>query len=376
MEDIELREILRAAAEKAALPTVMPQPMRRKVALRRARTIGVTFLMTVAIVVGGLQGMRAVTLDEAAPGQTVGQPDGTRPKVADLVDPNIRDMRPGVVAPEVPYVIDLTTREMTPLPRTIVGSLATGKFDRFAASPDGSSLAFVGDGVDGSPQIFLASVDGTGLRQVTHDPRRATSPAWSTDGTKIAYEGYGSGDGPNIFVLDVATEESKQITHESGPCPHCGLGPQFTPDGSSIMYTGGTAPAPVVRIVPVTGGKSTLLIGPGEGLTDAGNASLSPDGSLVTFLAGGFPESDEIEHCGPCRFLANADGTDKRIITGWIASPAGTWSPDGTRIVLADDTDGVTPTIRVVDAVTGEAATVADGRLAIWLDDHTLLVDV
>jgi Tol biopolymer transport system component len=380
-DDIELREILRATAEQAALPAVMPQLMRRKVALRRARTIGITLLSTVAILLGGLQGMRAITLDDAAPGQTVGQPDGAKPEVADLIDANIRDMRPGVAAPEIPYVIDLTTREMTPLPRAIIGSLATGKFDRFAVSPDGSSLAFVGDGVDGSPQIFIAGGDRTprggrtGLRQVTHDPRRATSPAWSPDGTMIAYEGNGGGDRPNIFVLDVATEESKQITHESRPCP-CPLGPQFTPDGSSIIYTGGTDSSPVVRAVPVAGGKSTLLIGPGEGLTDAGNASLSPDGSLATFLAGGFPESDEIEHCGPCRFLANADGTDKRIITGWIASPAGAWSPDGTRIVLADDTDGVPPTIRVVDAATGEAATVAEGRMAIWVDDDTLLVDV
>ena len=66
-EDTELREMLRATAQNASLPTVMPQSMRRKVTLRRARTIGVTFLMTVAIVIGGFQGMRAVSLDDAAP---------------------------------------------------------------------------------------------------------------------------------------------------------------------------------------------------------------------------------------------------------------------------------------------------------------------
>jgi Tol biopolymer transport system component len=151
------------------------------------------------------------------------------------------------------------------------------------------------------------------------------------------------------------------------------------PDGSSIIYNGGNNECcnARVRTIPVTGGNSKLLIGPGEGLEDAGNASISPDGSLVTFIASGNPNGDEVEHCGPCRFLANADGTDKRIITGWTASPAGTWSPDGTRIVLSADGPPPPPwEIRVVDVTTGEASIVAEGRAAIWVDDQPLLVDV
>jgi Tol biopolymer transport system component len=354
----------------------MPEPMRRKVMLRRARTIGLTFLTTVAIAVGGFQGIRALTFDEAAPTQPARQPGVADPKVEDLTDRNLRDMTPGTAAPKVPYLIDLNTRDMTPLPEAITGSLATGriKFSRFAASPDGSSLAFVGEDEDGRPQIFIAGIDGTGLRQLTRDPRQATSPAWSPDGTRIAYEGYGSEGDVNLFVLDVTTGESRRITETHSCCP---LDPQFTPDGSSIIFTGGTGQRPVVRIVPVAGENSTFLIGPGEGLEDAGNASISPDGSLVTFIAGGNPNGAEVEHCGPCRFLANADGTDKRIITGWTASPAGTWSPDGTRIVLSEDGPPPPPwEIRVVDVTTGEASIVAEGRAAIWLDDHTLLVDV
>jgi Tol biopolymer transport system component len=375
-EDIELRDMLRATAEKASLPSVMPQPMRQKVTQRRARTIGITFVMTVAIAVGGLQGMRAITLDEAA----------TRPK----------ETQPAGAVPEVDYVIDLKTGEMTPLPEAIIRSLdETGRersvrgldSGQYAASPDGSSLAFVGAGDEGSPQIFVAGKalelgrpyplarprsprDGTGLRQVTHDPRRATSPAWSPDGTKIAYD-----DGRSIFVVDVATGESRQLTYEPSQCPLCTTAnPQFTPDGSSIIYTGGTGLAPGVRTVPVTGGTPTLLFdleaGNGKPLLDAGNGSLSPDGSLVTFLG-----SEEGEG-GPIRFVANADGTDRRAIPGHASNPAGAWSPDGSRIVVTGDTSGGLPGIRVVDIATGVSSVVAEGRWAIWLDDHTLLVEV
>jgi hypothetical protein len=62
------------------------------------------------------------------------------------------------------------------------------------------------------------------------------------------------------------------------------LEPQFTPDGSSLIYTGGTNRHPVIWIVPVAGGESRLLIGPGWNMRDTENGSLSPDGSLVTFL--------------------------------------------------------------------------------------------
>jgi Tol biopolymer transport system component len=382
-EDVELRKILRATAEQASLPSVMPQPMRRRVALRRARTIGVTFLITVAIVVGGLQGMRAVTLDEAAPEPAAGERGAEKRKVRDVIvpDPNVRDVTPAVPAPEVPYVIDLTTREMTPLPDAIIRSLATGRFDaaRFAASPDGSSLAFVGEGDDGSPQIFIAAIDGTGLRQVTHDPTGATSPAWSPDGTKIAYEGYGSGNVRNLFVVDVATGESRQITHDSPPCRRCPLGPQFTPDGTSIIYSGGTGTPDVVRTVPVAGGKSTILLGRGRGgMDDAANGALSPDGSLVTMM--GSP----IGGGGAIRVVANVDGSELRHVPGRGSTPAGTWSPDGTRIVCrAYDfaregilADPARDSILVVEVATRDASLVAEGSGAIWLDDHTLLVDV
>jgi len=326
------------------------------------------FVAAIWIVTSGLSFDRAAT--PAVPGPT------------GPADPSQVD------APEVDYVIDLNSGAMTPLPEAIAiirsAAMSTGaedRFQRYAASSDGSLLAYVGTGDDENPQIFIAGVDGTEVRQMTQDPTGATSPAWSPDGSRIAYVGYGSGYVRNIFVLDVATAQSTQVTDGIG---EVGL-LQFAPDGSSLLYTGGTGQVPLLKTVPVTGGKSTLVIHPEEGLPDAGDGSLSPDGSVVTFLGGTTRSSPlpttprsgpPVVSCGPCRWVANADGTGRRVLSEepgcWVSNPAGTWSPDGSRIVCSGDW----PNIVVVDIATGDASSVAQGSAAIWLDDHTLLVSV
>jgi Tol biopolymer transport system component len=283
--------------------------------------------------------------------------------------------------PKVDYVIDLNTGEMTPLPRSIIGTRAENwPAGEYAVSPDGSKLAYSGSAGPGLGQIFIASLDGTGVRrQVTDDPEGASSPAWSPDGTKIAYEGIGnqSVHAPvALFVLDVATGESTQIVESTrivsfeGPGPPYPLSPQFTPDGSSLIYTDGSDRHLEVRTVPVGGGKSELLVGAGGGSTGAWNGTLSPDGSLLTFLDGG-PYDPEAR-----RWVASADGTERRLLPGvygipCMSNPAGTWSPDGGRIVCREASR-----IVVIDIATGDASPVAVGREAIWLDDHTLLVSL
>jgi hypothetical protein len=287
-------------------------------------------------------------------------------------------------APDVPdYVIDLNTGVMTPLPETIIrtairtaGETGEGREAQsmYAASPDGSMLAYVGTSDGGPPQIFIAGIDGTGVRQVTHGLPAPWWPAWSPDGTLVAYA-----RSTGLFVLDVATGESTQVTDESGFTEDQGL--QFTPDGASLLYTAATPTVDCtsiggcgeLRTVPIAGGPSRLLIGPeGDHWGDLGgvvNGSLSPDGSLVTFNAPAIVMDVQ-------RWVANADGTGRRLLPGcYYSIPAGTWSPDGSRIVCMEDAPPTYDRVLVIDVATGEARGVARGRAAIWLDDHTLLVE-
>jgi Tol biopolymer transport system component len=271
--------------------------------------------------------------------------------------------------PVVDYVIDLDTGEMTPLPAAILTSLDPDKpFDppahgRYAASSDGSLLAYVGNGSDGSSEVFVAGIDGTGVRQVTNHPTDVIAPAWSPDGAMIAYLG-----SEGLFVLDVATGEATQVPG----VPAGAGGPQFTPDGNSLLYTFPSNTNHQLLIVPIHGGNSTVLMGREQGMA-AGFGSLSPDGSLVTMLG------NEIDGPGALLFLATTDGSELLPLgpADYCASyPAGTWSPDGRRIVCS----GVTRAVTVIEFDPREiklvaSEFVAEGTGAIWLDDHTLLID-
>jgi Tol biopolymer transport system component len=332
---------------------------------------GITGAVAVLVVVAVVDALRSSGADtrsppaEAAPTETQAPGRGEAPPDSEQEDVAAEaTLVPGFPANGATgsrsFLLDLRTGETTPLAK----SLARGR--NFAASPDGRRIAFVARGDELTPQVFVGRMDGARLRQVTHGPRGAAWPAWSPDGARIAYEDWGKGR-RNLFVLDLATGESRQVTDES-----LGGGSQFTPDGSALVYTGGDSSYPELRTVPIAGGKSTLVIELDEGLTDAGDGSLSPDGSLVTFLAGGqlLPEAT---HCGPCRIVANADGTDKRLVRCYPSNPAGTWSPDGSRIVCqGGDREN---RVVVVDMTTGHPFRVAKGSGAVWVDNHTLLVE-
>jgi len=113
---------------------------------------------------------------------------------------------PTPTAPEPDYLIDLNTGEMTQLPKSIAheGLYGVG----YAASPDGTMVAYVSDDDEGRRNVFIASLDGTDVQQVTHDQRGAVDPDWSPDGTAIVYTSHDATQRPvPPMPLDYPTAE-------------------------------------------------------------------------------------------------------------------------------------------------------------------------
>ena len=355
----ELREVFEMATKQVEpdLDSWRDQERRQQKA-RHRRRMG-------AIAVAAAIGLVAIVVILAnRPGGDTSTPADQPSKVnqADVIPALNRD-----------YMIDLDTGVRTPLPKPILRSLGEAgpndeyRFYRYAASSDGSLLAYVGTCEEGTPQIFIADIDRPRVRQMTHDPTGATSPAWSPDGAFIAYEGFGGGDVQNLFVLEIATGETRHITDGTRDV----WAPSFTPDGSSLVYTdpGRASDAAEMRTVRITGGRSTILFGGGHGgMGHAGSGSMSPDGSRVTMTG------HEINGPGALLLVSNTDGSHRRSFPAWGTNPAGTWPPDGSHIVGLGQgyRRGL---ILVIDVATGDTTRVAEGTEAIWLDDHTLLVE-
>jgi len=269
--------------------------------------------------------------------------------------------------PETDYLFDLDTGEMTPLPESIVGTedLTAG----YAVSPDGSEVAYYGRTVDDSVQVFVANLDGTDVRQVTSNGSATLiwsgSPGWSPDGTKIAYVGHVHGGvSRKGFIIDLASGATTQVTFETREVESI----QYSPDGSSILYTTSELPgggSRAIRIVPVTGGEASTLEARDrtwDGWQVPADAQLSPDGSLLSYICAP----------GPAVCLANADGSGARVLASADdAIMSARWSPDGTRIAywVFHSLD-----VWVMDVATGVASHVTEGAQPVWLDDHTLIV--
>jgi Tol biopolymer transport system component len=298
---------------------------------------------------------------------SVGSPDRSMPAVPGTTGPT-------PTPPGTDYLIDLNTGEMTPLPKSIAGW-------GYTVSLDATMVAYFSPDDAGRDQVFIASVDGTDVQQVTHGRRGAAAvdtigaTDLSPDGEALAYSAAVDGDLPqNIFVLDLATGETSQVTNEK-PTTLTDLGvglglgaaaPQFSPDSASITYAVNRGDGPGIRIVPVTGGKSVLLVGEGKNDVEAWMGTFSPDGAMLAVGCSGRLE-------GIC--IADPDGTNLRLLVRgphWIWP---IWSPDGTRIAYnTDDADGSDVKVFVVDVASGETTFVAEGVADDWLDDHTLIV--
>jgi Tol biopolymer transport system component len=93
-----------------------------------------------------------------------------------------------------------------------------GLWNRPDWSPDGSKLAFGGFGANN--QIWVANVDGSGLRMLTAaDNVAELLPVWSPDGTKIAFQRISS-SATNLWVMSSGGGNERLVFDSpAGPSP-------------------------------------------------------------------------------------------------------------------------------------------------------------
>jgi Tol biopolymer transport system component len=215
------------------------------------------------------------------------------------------------------------------------------------AIPQGGSAVFVYSTIVGDTggDIYLARADGTDVRRLTSGPGLESTPTWSPDGTRIAYRVWERGT-DSIVVIDAGGANAKTLATNPSTASYCARGNlTWSPDGTSLIFQ--TSPVCDMTfdlsIVPTDGSSPAMrLLTPG---LEGRYADWSPDGKQLAFLGR--------DATGVGYYVVDADQGDalsgelqaRRILAAPgidIANASqGSWSPDGTELVLVSDTRNI-----------------------------------
>jgi dipeptidyl aminopeptidase/acylaminoacyl peptidase len=151
-----------------------------------------------------------------------------------------------------------------------------------APSPDGQWLAYysIGNQMD----LLISRSDGSGERELTHDPANDRYPSWSPDGRHIAIMSNRSGKN-QIWSIKPDGSDLRQLT--------------FAPDG--VMS----------------------------------DAKWSPEGSRIVYVGGASADDERMFVFEPAKpWTAQTPQQFSRVVEpGVLFTPSGAWSPDGTRLL-------------------------------------------
>jgi TolB protein len=123
-----------------------------------------------------------------------------------------------------------------------------------AVSPDGRRVAMVLS-KSGSPDIWVANIDGSGLTQLTTTKEDESSPCWSPDGSKICFASR-LNERRALFVVPSTGGAMTRLNTGGVANPS---EPDWSPDGRTIVFTSQMGGFNICT-VPSQGGAAEVLV--------------------------------------------------------------------------------------------------------------------
>jgi Tol biopolymer transport system component len=217
-------------------------------------------------------------------------------------------------------------------------------------SPDGQRIAFFTERLDvhEPAQIQVMNADGSNVTELTRGPGFHGFPAWSPDGASLAiasdWDDYRNLRGiwiiPATAPGGVTQQEARRLTISPGTKTE-DAEPQFSPDGSSIVFTRFKSPRKsAIHRVGIDGSGLERLT---PWSLNASDPDWSPDGQRIAFDSG----DAELRGQKSNIYVMRADGSGRKRLTDYPPldrrccppTPPGlaqnpVWSPSGTRIIF------------------------------------------
>jgi TolB protein len=205
--------------------------------------------------------------------------------------------------------------------------------------------------------LFTIGSNGRGEKQLTHTSRNVTDdqPDWSPDAPLIVFTRCSPDTPCTISTVKPDGSSSKRVSPK--PClpgpPKCedGANASFLRDGRHVVYTRATGRERhfpnwdqiehsdiVVR--DLDGGNPRVLISSTPYRADYNSPQFSPDGSRLVYVRANSPLSKPA--LKRALFVASADGSHSRRITPWSLNGGDNpdWAPNGKLIVSHEENEG------------------------------------
>jgi dipeptidyl aminopeptidase/acylaminoacyl peptidase len=246
-------------------------------------------------------------------------------------------------------------------------------------SPDGTRIAWVGEGQPSGSQIFVRYMDAEGaVTQVTRVERGPGSLAWSPDGQWLAftmlvpetsslsaavpgkpaganwapepkiverldyrrdYAGYSDAGHTQIFVVPSSGGTPRQLT--TGSWDH--NGPAWSADGKELYFSSLRVKdaeyewreSEIYAVNVASGAIRQVTTRKGPDFTPVP----SPDGKRIAYS--GYDWTDDT-YIASRLYVMNSDGSEPREISGGLDRSPGnvTWSKDGNAVYFSAESDG------------------------------------
>jgi TolB protein len=125
-----------------------------------------------------------------------------------------------------------------------------------AVSPNGRKVAMILD-KNGTPNLYVADIDGSSLKQLTFAKDDVSAPSWSSDNHEIVFA---TRSGRATLTKVNANGGSPQRWHVGGGDVYGNLTqPKWSPDGKWIVFTCGSGPFSIC-VAPSAGGEAKKLV--------------------------------------------------------------------------------------------------------------------